>query len=77
MLNVIVDFTPARALDDKLELRSFSILPHFNNDCLHYTDGFCTPYEGVYLKKQMARYQEKIKTAGKETSASKIVSMNI
>lgn len=73
----MVDFTPVRALDDKRELRSFSILPHFNNDRLHYTDGFCTPYEGVYLKKQLARFQEKIKTAGKEITANKIVSVTI
>jgi hypothetical protein len=73
----MVDFTPVRALDDKRELRSFSIIPHFNNDNLHYTDGFCTRYEGVYLKKQMARYQEKMKTAGKEISGNRIVSITI
>ena len=69
------DFTPVVALNDRKKLQTFSIIPHFNHDFKHYTNGFCTGYEGVYARKQFARYKEKLKAAVKSISADSIVNI--
>jgi hypothetical protein len=74
-LNVAVDFSPVQALNDTKQIQTFSIVPQFNHDYRHYTNAFCTPYEGVYVRKQMARYKQKLKEALRNIYAGKIVRM--
>ena len=48
--HVVIDFSPVKALeltDPSQHLRTYSILPTFNNDERFYSQAFITPYDGT------------------------------